>query len=114
MSGLSYAGSGKTSLLNALAGQTQKAKRVKLVGRLLVNGKASASLKEHKVAYVRQDDIFYSQLTVRGRATENRLLLQDSIEETPVATFPFEELGDTFSPHWRGCALFLVETFSTK
>lgn len=58
------AGSGKTSLLNALAGQTQKAKNVKLVGRLLINGKESSNAKQHKVAYVRQDDIFYSQLTV--------------------------------------------------
>jgi ABC-type multidrug transport system ATPase subunit len=50
--------------LNALAGQTQKAKNVKLVGRLLINGKESSNVKQHKVAYVRQDDIFYSQLTV--------------------------------------------------
>lgn len=57
-------GSGKTTLLNVLAGQLNASPRITLSGYLYVNGKALAS-STHKVAYVRQDDLFFSQLTVR-------------------------------------------------
>lgn len=57
-------GSGKTTLLNVLAGQLNASPRITLSGYLYVNGKALAS-SIHKVAYVRQDDLFFSQLTVR-------------------------------------------------
>ncbi|CAD7696795.1 unnamed protein product [Ostreobium quekettii] len=57
-------GSGKTSLLNALARQVPKTKGMKFTGRLTVNGSA-AGLDGLPQAYVQQDDLFFSQLTVR-------------------------------------------------
>lgn len=56
-------GSGKTSLLNALAGQVPQNSKITLRGRITVNGEA-ASESNHKQAYVQQEDIFYSQMTV--------------------------------------------------
>nr|ATB19618.1 putative ABCG7 [Juniperus microsperma] len=57
-------GSGKTTLLNVLAGQLVASPRLHLVGRLYVNGNPFSSAS-HKIAYVRQEDLFFSQLTVR-------------------------------------------------
>eukprot|EP00252_Welwitschia_mirabilis_P025448 TRINITY_DN793_c0_g1_i1.p1 TRINITY_DN793_c0_g1~~TRINITY_DN793_c0_g1_i1.p1 ORF type:complete len:686 (-),score=108.11 TRINITY_DN793_c0_g1_i1:381-2438(-) len=57
-------GSGKTTLLNILAGQLAASPRLKLVGQLFVNGSPYSSMTP-KIAYVRQEDIFFSQLTVR-------------------------------------------------
>ncbi|KAH9307047.1 hypothetical protein KI387_011451 [Taxus chinensis] len=57
-------GSGKTTLLNVLAGQLAASPRLRLTGRLYVNGNAFSSAF-HKIAYVRQEDLFFSQLTVR-------------------------------------------------
>ncbi|CAM9336047.1 unnamed protein product [Ectocarpus sp. 13 AM-2016] len=64
-------GSGKTTLLNALAGQVPYSKKTQLHGTLTVGGaerapdqeQASAFLAWH--AFVKQEDVFYSQLTVR-------------------------------------------------
>jgi len=60
-------GSGKTTLLNSLAGQLLKSKGLRLEGRVHVNGKAAHGdeLLKLKKAYVRQEDIFYTQMTVR-------------------------------------------------
>jgi len=61
-------GSGKTSLLNALAGQVKATKGAQLTGRLMLNGRTlggGAASDETRQAYVRQEDIFYSQMTVR-------------------------------------------------
>ncbi|XP_057734528.1 ABC transporter G family member 7 [Arachis stenosperma] len=57
-------GSGKTTLLNVLAGQLAASPRLHLSGRLEFNGKPS-SRNTYKFAYVRQEDLFFSQLTVR-------------------------------------------------
>lgn len=57
-------GSGKTTLLNILAGQLAASPRLKLSGLLEVNGQRT-SKKSYKFAYVRQEDLFFSQLTVR-------------------------------------------------
>ncbi|BBN06130.1 ATP-binding cassette, subfamily G (WHITE), member 2 [Marchantia polymorpha subsp. ruderalis] len=57
-------GSGKTSLINVLAGQLPASKQMRLNGHLLVNGRPVKNAK-HTVAYVRQEDLFFSQLTVR-------------------------------------------------
>lgn len=57
-------GSGKTTLLNVLAGQLAASPRLNLSGLLEVNGQ-HASKKPYKFAYVRQEDLFFSQLTVR-------------------------------------------------
>ncbi|KAF3796883.1 ABC transporter G family member 7 [Nymphaea thermarum] len=57
-------GAGKTTLLNVLAGQLAGSPRLRLSGILHLNGRAR-SISAYKIAYVRQEDIFFSQLTVR-------------------------------------------------
>uniref|UniRef100_A0A1D1ZJP5 ABC transporter G family member 7 n=1 Tax=Anthurium amnicola TaxID=1678845 RepID=A0A1D1ZJP5_9ARAE len=57
-------GSGKTTLLNVLAGQLTASPRLHLTGYLDVNGRPRSS-GTYKIAYVRQEDLFFSQLTVR-------------------------------------------------
>lgn len=57
-------GSGKTTLLNALAGRLPYAKAIALSGEICVNGK-SITEGNHTPAYVTQDDLFFSQLTVK-------------------------------------------------
>lgn len=57
-------GSGKTTLLNVLAGQLSASPSLHLSGYLYVNGQPM-SQGGYKIAYVRQEDIFFSQLTVR-------------------------------------------------
>ncbi|KAM0889422.1 hypothetical protein ACQ4PT_027700 [Festuca glaucescens] len=57
-------GSGKTTLLNVLAGQLAASPSLHLSGYLYVNGQP-ISQGGYKIAYVRQEDIFFSQLTVR-------------------------------------------------
>ncbi|XP_077253751.1 ABC-2 type transporter family protein [Tasmannia lanceolata] len=76
-------GSGKTTLLNVLAGQLAASPRLCLTGRLYVNGRPRSS-RGYKVAYVRQDDLFFSQLTVRetlSLAAELQLPEIMSVEE---------------------------------
>uniref|UniRef100_A0ACD5TRZ8 Uncharacterized protein n=1 Tax=Avena sativa TaxID=4498 RepID=A0ACD5TRZ8_AVESA len=57
-------GSGKTTLLNVLAGQLSESPSLHLSGYLYVNGQPMSE-GGYKSAYVRQEDIFFSQLTVR-------------------------------------------------
>ncbi|KZV34348.1 hypothetical protein F511_16867 [Dorcoceras hygrometricum] len=57
-------GSGKTTLLNVLAGQIVASPRLHLSGLLEVNGRPFSN-KAYKFAFVRQEDLFFSQLTVR-------------------------------------------------
>ncbi|CAM0878842.1 unnamed protein product [Alopecurus aequalis] len=57
-------GSGKTTLLNVLAGQLAASPSLHLSGYLYVNG-VPVSQDGYKIAFVRQEDIFFSQLTVR-------------------------------------------------
>jgi ABC-type multidrug transport system ATPase subunit len=57
-------GSGKTTLLTALAGQLPATRGMELHGVIAVNGKPH-SASSHRQAFVAQEDIFYSQLTVR-------------------------------------------------
>ncbi|KAJ9708354.1 hypothetical protein PVL29_000412 [Vitis rotundifolia] len=76
-------GSGKTTLLNVLAGQLMASPRLHLSGLLEVNGKPT-SKKAYKFAYVRQEDLFFSQLTVRetlSLAAELQLLELSSVED---------------------------------
>ncbi|XVF02814.1 hypothetical protein REPUB_Repub04eG0206600 [Reevesia pubescens] len=76
-------GSGKTTLLNVLAGQILASPRLHLSGLLEVNGKPSSN-KAYKFAYVRQEDLFFSQLTVRetlSLASELQLPEISSVEE---------------------------------
>ncbi|KAL3636016.1 ABC transporter G member 7 [Castilleja foliolosa] len=76
-------GSGKTTLLNVLAGQIGASPRLHLSGLLEVNGRPFAN-KPYKLAFVRQEDLFFSQLTVRETLSlAAELQLQDisSVEE---------------------------------
>ncbi|GLU04659.1 hypothetical protein SLE2022_217970 [Rubroshorea leprosula] len=76
-------GSGKTTLLNVLAGQLMASPRLHLSGRLEVNGRPSSN-KAYKFAFVRQEDLFFSQLTVRETlsiAAELQLPNLSSVEE---------------------------------
>ncbi|XP_020673849.1 ABC transporter G family member 7 isoform X1 [Dendrobium catenatum] len=57
-------GSGKTTLLNVLAGQLAASPRLHLSGHLDINGKSRLT-GGYKIAYVRQEDLFFSQLTPR-------------------------------------------------
>ena len=79
-------GSGKTSLLTALAGQTRASKGASLTGTLLVNGTPVTSVTEEasgvRSAFVRQQDVFYSQMTVRETLLFSaRLRLPKSVSE---------------------------------
>ncbi|CAO2830154.1 unnamed protein product [Amaranthus hypochondriacus] len=57
-------GSGKTTLLNVLAGQLTASSRLRLSGLLEVNGQRTPK-KSYKSAFIRQEDLFFSQMTVR-------------------------------------------------
>ncbi|XP_052186008.1 ABC transporter G family member 7 isoform X2 [Diospyros lotus] len=76
-------GSGKTTLLNILAGQIIASPRLHLSGLLEVNGRPVLN-RNYKFAYVRQEDLFFSQLTVRetlSLAAELQLQEISSVEE---------------------------------
>ncbi|XP_051149198.1 ABC transporter G family member 7 [Andrographis paniculata] len=76
-------GSGKTTLLNVLAGQIVASPRIHLSGLLEINGRPFSN-KTYKYAFVRQEDLFFSQLTVRETLSlAAELQLQDisSVEE---------------------------------
>ncbi|KDP34972.1 hypothetical protein JCGZ_09260 [Jatropha curcas] len=76
-------GSGKTTLLNVLAGQLMASSRLHLSGLLEVNGRPSSN-RAYKFAFVRQEDLFFSQLTVRetlSLAAELQLRDISSVEE---------------------------------
>eukprot|EP00262_Sarcandra_glabra_P022496 TRINITY_DN998_c0_g1_i3.p1 TRINITY_DN998_c0_g1~~TRINITY_DN998_c0_g1_i3.p1 ORF type:complete len:675 (+),score=101.17 TRINITY_DN998_c0_g1_i3:235-2259(+) len=76
-------GSGKTTLLNILAGQLVASPRLHLTGHLVINGQPRSS-NAYKIAFVRQEDLFFSQLTVRetlSLASELQLPKLSSTEE---------------------------------
>ncbi len=69
-------GSGKTTLLTALAGQMPFSKDVRLEGRVTANGTELAAAGGRRVGFVAQEDVFFSQMTVRetlSMAAELRL-----------------------------------------
>lgn len=57
-------GSGKTTLLNCLAGQLDKNTAIRLTGYITAND-TPIQASAHRQGYVQQEDLFYSQLTVR-------------------------------------------------
>ncbi|VFQ66541.1 unnamed protein product [Cuscuta campestris] len=76
-------GSGKTTLLNALAGQIKVSPKLHLSGLLEVNGQPFSN-KPFKLAYIRQEDLLFSQLTVKetlSLAAELQLHDISSVEE---------------------------------
>ncbi|KAG7032043.1 ABC transporter G family member 7 [Cucurbita argyrosperma subsp. argyrosperma] len=77
-------GSGKTTLLNILAGQLAASPRLHLSGLIDFNGKTDSNKRAYRLAYVRQEDLFFSQLTVRETlklAAELQLTEISSVEE---------------------------------
>lgn len=58
-------GAGKTSLLNALAQQVPFSKCLEYFGELEIGGVPAGGVGQVPQAYVQQDDLFYSMLTVR-------------------------------------------------
>lgn len=76
-------GSGKTTLLNVLAGQLMASPQLHLSGLLEVNDQ-KISKNAYKFAYIRQEDLFFSQLTVRetlSLAAEMQLQDLSTVEE---------------------------------
>lgn len=63
------AGSGKTSLLNALAGRLPKANQGRLEGEVSVNGAPRGPGFRSIAAFVQQDDVLFANLTVRETLT---------------------------------------------
>ena len=61
-------GSGKTTLLTALSGRVPQCKNMTLRGSVLINGTPLADYAT-PIGYVPQDDMFYSQMTVRETLT---------------------------------------------
>ncbi len=57
-------GSGKTTLLNTLARQVACQKKLELTGEILINGQPIETANVRQ-GYVQQEDMFFSQLTVR-------------------------------------------------
>ena len=62
---LGPSGSGKTSLLNVLARQVPFNPKMTLHGELVATSDDAGRNTAYRVAYVQQQDVFYSQLTVR-------------------------------------------------
>ncbi len=60
-------GSGKTTLLNTLARQVACQKKLDLTGEILINGQPIETANVRQ-GYVQQEDMFFSQLTVRYAA----------------------------------------------
>ena len=61
-------GCGKTSILNALAGQVRATKGARLMGTMRCGGElcgGASTVDGLRSAYVKQEDIFYTQMTVR-------------------------------------------------
>lgn len=86
-------GSGKTTLLNSLAGRVPASPNIELYGSISVNGIKSTTLSDFPVAYVTQEDLFFSQLTVQetlevaaslrlSASKEERLAVVDNVLRT--------------------------------
>ena len=99
-------GSGKTTLLNSLSGQLLKSKGLRLEGKVHVNQEAVAGqgLSQIKKAYVRQEDIFYTQMTVRETLQFHAKLrlpkhmtkkAKEAKVEAIMSTLSLQKCGDT-------------------
>lgn len=75
-------GSGKTTLLNILGGRG----RANMKGDVYINGKAFNKSMRKQIAYVLQEDIFYTQLTVRQQLSiTSHLRLPESLSREEKA-----------------------------
>jgi ABC-type sugar transport system ATPase subunit len=79
---MSFLGSGKTSLLNTLAGIVPRTS-----GTITLNGNPFTKLQRRKLAYVLQSDVFLSRLTLR---------------ETLYVSYNFRVLKFRIQGFWRG------------
>lgn len=93
-------GSGKTTLLNVLGGRG----RANLKGTVYINNEPFKKSMRRNVAYVLQEDIFYTELTVRQQLTiTSHLRLPDSVSreekretvEHVIKTLRIEKCADT-------------------
>lgn len=99
-------GSGKTSLLTVLAGRIPKSAKCRLSGQVLVNGvnfNDAGALREN--AFVPQEDLFFSELTVRETLElAAKLHLPREMSKTEKADFVenlISTLGLTSCQHTR-------------
>lgn len=75
-------GSGKTTLLNVLGGRG----RANMTGLVSINGRAFTKSMRKQIAYVLQEDIFYTELTVKQQLTiTSHLRLPDSVSNEEKA-----------------------------
>lgn len=75
-------GSGKTTLLNVLGGRG----RANMTGMVSINGRPFTKSMRKQIAYVLQEDIFYTELTVRQQLTiTSHLRLPDSVSNEEKA-----------------------------
>ena len=93
-------GSGKTTLLNIIAGRVKK----NVTGKLLVNGQPMDRLAKRHTAFVLQDDIFFSDLTVKQTLELTaQLVLPDALSTR-------EKMATVSHP----CFLFLLFLFCVQ
>ena len=80
-------GAGKTTLLNSLARQLPAAKGLRLSGHIRINGQPALGAA-FRQGYIQQEDLFYSQLTVRCYAQVMSLLSARSRRDQCILTWP--------------------------
>lgn len=116
-------GSGKTTLLNILAGRVKT--RVK--GEILLNGQEPTRQLRRQTAYVLQDDIFFTNLTVRETLRfsaylklprslswkQKRKRVEDVIQELNIAKCADTIIGGPFAVRSSfSCSLFILWSLS--
>lgn len=75
-------GSGKTTLLNVLGGRALS----NTTGEIFINGKRFDKSMRKQIAYVMQEDIFFTNLTVKEQLTfTSRLRLPDTVSAVDKA-----------------------------
>ncbi len=77
-------GSGKTTLLNTLARQVACQKKLDLTGEILINGQPIETANVRQ-GYVQQEDMFFSQLTVRYAGCHALHLLSAMQSSAPLS-----------------------------
>jgi len=88
---LGSSGAGKTSILNVLAGRIMGSE---VSGSILLNGKKITHKVGRKVAFVRQEDLFYKTLTVREHLTFQAKMRMGDITEQERQTRITQVLKD--------------------
>lgn len=81
---LGPSGAGKTTLLNALVGQLPRATGLRLSGAVLVNGQPLSALPPSSLAYVQQEDAFFSTLSVQETLTTAAELRQHRLSKANI------------------------------